>query len=197
MYDFARGYHLVWRIFQRLVVLAYSTTMRYQFASWGVKSRLEPSAKLIAPYLICVGSKVNICEHAWLNAKDDRGDGKPTLTIGDGTYIGRFVHINAWQQVVIENNVLLADRVFISDADHNYENIAIPVRHQGDIFKGPVRLKEGCWLGIGVVILPGVTVGRNAVVAANSVVTKSVPDYSVVGGIPAKVIKLLVERNDK
>jgi acetyltransferase-like isoleucine patch superfamily enzyme len=138
-----------------------------------------------------VGNGVNICEHVWLNAKDDRGDGKPTLTIGNGTYIGRFAHINAWRNVIIESDVLIADRVFISDADHNYENTALPVILQGDAFKGPVRLKRGCWLGVGVVILPGVTVGINSVVAANSVVTKDVPDHSVVGGVPAKIIKII------
>lgn len=191
MSNFAKTSHRAWLIYQRIIVLAYTSIMRHQFASWGAKSRLELSAKLICPYLVSVGNSVNICEHAWFNAKDDRGDGRPTLTIGDGTYIGRFVHINAWQQVIIENNVVLADRVFISDADHNYLDTEMPIRLQGDGFKGSVRLKEGCWLGIGVVVLPGVTIGRNAVVAANSVVTKDVPDYVVTAGIPAKIIKQL------
>lgn len=188
---FMKIFYRAWQIIQRILTLTYSTIMRYQFASWGASSCIEPSAKLITPGLISVGSNVNICEHAWLNAKDDRGDGKPTLTIGDGTYIGRFVHINAWRQVVIENNVLIADRVFISDADHNYENIDVPIRLQGDVFKGPVKLMEGCWLGIGTVILPGVIVGRNSVVAANSVVNRDVPDYTIVAGIPAKIIKTI------
>ncbi|KAF0220663.1 MAG: hypothetical protein FD174_987 [Geobacteraceae bacterium] len=184
-------FSFTWFAYNKLRVKAYTFVVRNLFAAWGADSVLEPSAKLMAPNLIRIGSKVTICEHAWLNAKDDRGDGKPTLSIGDGTYIGRFVHINAWQQVAIEENVLLADRVFISDADHNYENIEVPIRLQGDLFKGPVRLKEGCWLGIGVVVLPGVTIGKNAVVAANSVVTKDVPDYVVAAGIPAKIIKQL------
>jgi acetyltransferase-like isoleucine patch superfamily enzyme len=172
-------------------VALYTTVNRYQFNSWGAGSRLEPSAKLTAPYLICVGSSVHICTHAWLNAKDDRGDGKPTLKIGEGTYIGRFVHINAWRNVVIEDNVLIADRVYISDADHKYDDITIPIRLQGDYFKGAVRLKQGSWLGVGVVVLPGVTIGRNSIVAANSVVLRDVPDYAVVAGNPAKIIKVL------
>jgi acetyltransferase-like isoleucine patch superfamily enzyme len=126
-----------------------------------------------------------------LNAKDDRGDGSQTLIIGDGTYIGRLVQINAWRSVAIGSNVLIADRVFISDADHNFTDTNIPIRLQGDSFIGAVTLKDGCWIGIGAVILPGVTIGRNAVVAANAVVTKDVPDCVVVGGIPAKIIKQL------
>ena len=186
-----KKYHTVWTIFDRLVVAIYTTVNRYQFATWGVGSRLKPAAKLIAPHLIRVGSKVDICEHAWLNAKDDRGDAKPTLIIGNGTYIGRFVHINAWRQVVIEENVLIADRVYISDAEHKYKDTQIPIRLQGDYFKGAIRLMQGCWLGIGVVVLPGVTIGKHSVVSANSVVTRDVPDYAIAAGNPAKVIKVL------
>lgn len=174
------------------MTLIYTLVNHSSFAAWGGGSRLGRRAKLVGPQLVQVGSGVTICEQAWLNAKDDRGDGMTTLRIGDGTYIGRFVQINAWRQVIIENNVLIADRVFISDADHNYENIEVPIRFQGDRFKGEVRLREGCWLGVGVVILPGVTVGKNAVVGANSVVTKDVPDYAVVGGVPAKILKYLI-----
>lgn len=147
--------------------------------------------RLVSPELVSVGDGVTICEHAWFNAKDDRGDGTPTLRIGSRSYIGRFVQINAWQNVTIEADVLIADRVFISDSDHNYANPLAPILAQGDSFKGPVLLKEGCWLGIGVVILPGVTIGKNAVVAANAVVTADVPERGVVGGIPARIIKTL------
>jgi acetyltransferase-like isoleucine patch superfamily enzyme len=172
--------------------LLYTSLMRRRFASWGERSRIRRPARLVAPHLVSVGNDVLIGEHAWLNAKDDRGDGRPTLTIGDGTYIGRFAHINAWRCVVIEPHVLIADRVFIGDADHHFSDVAVPILLQGDSYMGPVRLREGCWLGIGAVVLPGVTIGRNAVVAANAVVTRDVADHSVVGGVPARLIKLLV-----
>jgi acetyltransferase-like isoleucine patch superfamily enzyme len=115
----------------------------------------------------------------------------PTLRIGDGSYIGRLVQINALRSVDIGENVLIADRVFISDADHIFGDTKVPIRLQGDSFIGDVTLRDGCWIGIGAVILPGVTIGRNAVVAANAVVTKDVLDCSVVGGVPAKLIKQL------
>lgn len=180
-----------WLRLQTLTRLTYTLLMRGRFSHWGDRSQLEPSAKLVAPYLVSVGSSVHICEHAWLNAKDDRGDGLPTLRIGGGTYIGRFVHINAWRDVTIGDQVLIADRVFISDCGHQYVDTTRPVALQDDLFLGPVHLRDGCWIGVGAVILPGVTVGRNAVVAANAVVSKDVPDYAVVGGIPASVIRQL------
>ena len=178
-------------LIDRALAFSYSLFFSSRFAAWGPRSRLGLGAKLIGPELVFVGSDVTIGDQAWLNTKDDRGDGMLTLQIGDGTYIGRLVQINAWRSVALGSNVLIADRVFISDADHNFTDTNIPIRLQGDSFLGAVTLKDGCWIGIGAVILPGVTVGRNAVVAANAVVTKDVPDCVVVGGIPAKIIKQL------
>jgi acetyltransferase-like isoleucine patch superfamily enzyme len=178
-------------IFSAFYLKVHNSIYRQQFQAWGLHTRIEPPLKLSGGAFIHLGKNVHVCSHVWLNVKNESGGNLPTLSIGDGTYIGRFTQINAWQNVIIEENVLIADRVFISDADHNFEDIHTPVILQGDRFKGKVWLKQGCWLGIGVVIMPGVTVGRNAVVGANSVVTKDVPDYTVVGGIPAKIIKEL------
>jgi len=180
-----------WLRLASLQRLAYTLLMRDRFAQWGPKSRLEPGAKLIAPYLVSVGSNVHICEHAWLNAKDDRGDRQPTLQIGDGTYIGRFVQVNAWRDVKIGRHVLIADRVFISDGGHQYADKARPIALQEDPFLGRVELGDGCWIGIGAVIMPGVSIGRNAVVAANAVVTADIPDHAVGAGIPARIVKQL------
>ena len=179
------------RFFYKILSYSYSHIVSYQFDLWGKGSRLGRGAKLIGPNLIQVGNNVSIGELSWLNAKDDRGDGEVTLTISDGVYIGRLVQINAWQSVAIDKNVMIADRVFISDSEHNFIDTAIPIIFQGESFQGAVTLREGCWIGIGAVILPGVTIGRNAVVAANAVVTKDVPDYVVVGGVPAKIINQL------
>lgn len=182
----------LWTGFQfveRALLLLHTLIARPRFAAWGRGARLGLGAMLEGPALVEVGDDVAIGRHAWLNAVDDRGDGKPTLRIGSGTYIGRFVHINAWRDVTIGANVLIADRVFISDASHNFADPATPIRLQGDSFIGAVELKDGCWIGIGAVILPGVTIGRNAVVGANAVVTQSVPDYAVVAGIPARIIR--------
>ncbi len=177
--------------FDKILGYCYSYIVSYQFDLWGKDSRIGYGAKLIGPNLIRVGCKVSIGKLAWLNAKDDRGDGEVTLIISDGVYIGRLAQINAWQSVTIGKNVMIADRVFITDADHNYIDTSTPILFQGDSFQGAVNLCEGCWIGIGAAILPGVTIGRNAVVAANAVVTKSVPDRAIVGGVPAKIIKQL------
>ena len=176
-------------IWRRAKTLLFTLGVRGAFHAWGRRSRIAPGAELVNPRLVIVGSGITIGHGAWLNAKDERGTGEPTLRIGDGTYIGRHVQINAWREVEIGSDVLIGDRVFISDADHDFADPCVPIRLQGDSFKGPVRLGDGCWIGIGAVILPNVRIGNNAVVAANAVVTRDVPPRSVVGGIPARVLK--------
>jgi len=161
--------------------------IRGRFRRFGATSRVEPICALFHPACVEIGEKVHIREHAWFNCVP-REDGRPTLTIGDGTYIGRFIHINAFGSVVIEDEVMIADRVYIADTDHNYKDPSVPIIRQGDQVKGPVRLKRGCWIGTGAVILPGVTIGRNAVVGPNTVLHKDVPDYGMAFGNPAKVV---------
>lgn len=190
-YEGQRRIESYYSFLHAILTRIYSALMASRFRHWGKKSRIEFPSKLFKPYLVIVGDHVRICSHAWLNAQDNRCDGRPTLRIGDHTYIGRMVHINAWQDVDIGPDVLIGDRVTILDADHHFDDVSLPIRRQGDSFFGAVRLKTGCWIGSGAVIMPGVTIGRNAVVAANAVVTRDVPERTLVGGVPAKIIRQL------
>lgn len=90
--------------------------------------------------------------------------------------------------VTIEDNVLFAAFVHITDHSHEYRQVGVPIRLQSVFSKGPIVIKRGAWLAFGCHILSGVTVGEGAVVAANSVVTKDVPAYTVVAGNPARII---------
>jgi len=175
---------------RRGTVLLYTHLMRPRFAFLGKGSRIAPPLRVNDYGAVWAGDRVFISEGAWLNAKRTE-DGGPSLHIGDGTYIGRFAHINSLQDVRIEQKVLIADRVYISDEEHVFTDTRLPIIEQGTRFQGSVVLRTGCWIGEGVSIIPGVTVGRNAVVAANAVVTEDVPDYAVTAGVPAKVVKSL------
>jgi len=186
---FKRAFLYLLELGNKTSILVYTLLMRSAFYGWGKGSRLGKHAKLVGIELINVGRGVILGDHIWLNAKASDKCRAPTLNIGDGTYIGRFVQVNAWRSVNIGKDVLIADRVFISDADHNYTDTQEPIIKQGDSFMGAVTLCDGCWIGIGAVVLPNVRIGKNAVIAANSVVTRDVPDYAVAGGVPAKIIK--------
>lgn len=94
-------------------------------------------------------------------------------------------------QIIIEDYVLIGSGVHFYTANHNFESLNTPVYFQGEGEIKRILLKKGCWIGAGSIILPGVTVGVNSVIGAGSIVTKSVPDYSVAVGNPAKVIREL------
>lgn len=133
---------------------------------------------------IYIGDNVNIHEYAWLMG----GNQAYSLIIKDGTVVGHFSHIVANHELVIEENVLIADKVFISDCTHNYEDIEVPIIKQGIHNLKSVRIGKDSWIGENVCIL-GASVGIHCVVASNAVVLNDVPDYSIVAGVPAKVIK--------
>ena len=110
------------------------------------------------------------------------------VTIGDHTRIG--IHCTVIGPVSIGNNVNLAQGITVTALNHNFEDVTRQIDEQG-ISTKPVVIDDDVWIGANAVILPGVTIGRHVVVAAGAVVTKDVPDYCVVAGVPAKVIKQL------
>ena len=166
----------------------YTLLVGGRFGSLGRGSRIHPPLRVSCPWAIHMGAGVTIGPYSWFNVQSRSRDAEPALVIGDGTYVGRLAHINAFQEVVLEADVLIADGVFISDNEHNHEDPLVPIIKQGCRFKGSVLLKSGCWIGEGARILPGVTIGKNAVIGANAVVTHSVPDYAIACGVPARVI---------
>jgi acetyltransferase-like isoleucine patch superfamily enzyme len=91
-------------------------------------------------------------------------------------------------KVYIGKKVLTADKVYISDNLHGYEDIHVPISEQPVIFKGEVSIGDETWIGENVCII-GVKIGKHCVIGSNAVVTKDVPDFSVVTGAPARIIK--------
>lgn len=116
----------------------------------------------------------------------------PSINIGDNCMIGEYAHITACHNITIGNNVLTGRRIYISDNSHGdttKEQLDIPPIKRPLKVKGPVVIEDNVWIGERACILSGVRIGRGAIIAANAVVTKDVPPYSVVGGVPAKIIK--------
>ena len=110
------------------------------------------------------------------------------VTIGDNTRIG--IHCTVIGPVCIGNNVNLAQGITVTALNHNFQDATKRIDEQGVSTK-PVVIGDDVWIGANAVILPGVTIGRHCVVAAGAVVTKDVPDNTLVGGVPAKIIKSL------
>lgn len=111
-----------------------------------------------------------------------------TLSLGDKSVLARDVSINCYLDVEIGADALIADNVYISDFDHNFADLTMPIKDQG-IAKSRVRIGRDVWLGTKVTVVRGVEIGEGAVVGANAVVTQDLPAYSVSVGVPARVIK--------
>lgn len=119
---------------------------------------------------------------------------KESIIIGNNVQINDNVHITGIQKVRINDNVLIASRVYISDCSHGkYSGIesssSEEIATERKLEFKPVLIGENVWLGEGVCILPGVEIGRNSIIGANSVVTKNISEDCIAVGIPAKVIK--------
>ena len=111
------------------------------------------------------------------------------IIVGDNVHIGAYNRFASVNKVEIEEDVLFAAFVHVTDHSHEFRDIELPIRNQGVFTKGDVKICKGAWLGLRCSILSGVTIGQNAVVAAGAIVTKDVPPYSVVAGCPARVIQ--------
>ncbi|MCL3779145.1 acyltransferase [Prolixibacteraceae bacterium JC049] len=112
-----------------------------------------------------------------------------TIIVGENTCIGKRAEINArGAKIEIGNCVRMASNVFITTSNHRFDRIDIPIYKQG-FSSADIRIEDDVWIGQNVIILPGVRIGKGAVIAAGTVVTKSVASYSVVAGVPAKIIK--------
>ena len=144
---------------------------------------------------ISIDKRVFVGYKTWLAAVPLTGKNSK-LVIEEGCTIGNFNHIYATQSIILHKNVLTADKVYISDNLHGYENITVPIQQQPVIQKGEVEIGEGSWLGENVCVL-GAKIGKHCVVGANSVVTKDIPDYSIVVGAPAKIIKKYDSQSNK
>lgn len=151
------------------------------------RTRIISPLQLDGKKNISIGKYVSIHYKSWLAAMPLTGE-KVELVIEDGTVIGHFAHIYATRSIHIEKKVLIADKVYISDNLHGYENPKLPIIDQPIVQKKPVIIGEGSWIGENVCII-GASVGKHCVIGANSVVTKDIPDNSVAVGSPAKVIK--------
>ena len=131
---------------------------------------------------IVLGRWVHIGDGTKLRAHDG------TLRIGDKVVFGSDTRVNCQLDIEIGATTLVADWVYIADFDHRFEDLDRPIKDQG-IAKAPVRIGPDVWLGTKCTVTRGVSIGRGSVVAAHAVVTRDVPPYQVVAGVPARVLR--------
>jgi acetyltransferase-like isoleucine patch superfamily enzyme len=112
-----------------------------------------------------------------------------TVEIGAKTVFGQECTISSYKHVRIGEQCVIADRAMFIDFDHGVVDVDRPIRHQG-IYKRETIIGSNVWIGYNACFLRGVTVGDNAIVGTNAVVTKDIPANAVVGGVPARIIRM-------
>lgn len=158
------------------------------FAEVGARSVVRRPFTVSQAQRITIGSDVHVGRRAWFSVLPSEGTA-PMVVIGDGTQLGNDFQIACAERIEIGRSVLAADRVFICDTYHEYRDASRPAIEQGYSEPRPVRIGDGAFLGINVVVLPGVTIGERAYVGAGAVVTEDVPAQCVAVGNPARVVR--------
>ncbi|NOU35162.1 MAG: acyltransferase [Kiritimatiellaceae bacterium] len=116
---------------------------------------------------------------------DEAGEG---LKMGDHSNIGAYSYIGCSGYIELGDNVMMGPRVNLLAENHNFERTDVPMKEQG-VSRGTIIIEDDCWLGANCSVLSNVRIGRGSIVATGAVVTKDVPPYSIVAGVPARVIR--------
>ncbi len=187
---------------------ALTTGDKAKFAYFGVNAKILPPYRILNPQNIVVGDRVSIREGCHVNAFKDmrhlRGyiekqfqdefedsqyqyDGK--ITFEHTSQFGRFLFMSCTNSIVVQDHVVFSERVFVGDNNHTFTHPHVPILQQPNKQGEPVVIGRGSWIGVGVAILPGVKLGQNTVVGANSVVKRGeYPSHAVIASPEATVL---------
>jgi acetyltransferase-like isoleucine patch superfamily enzyme len=171
---------LLWRYLWRRLLTAAGRHWRSDgpfFLGRGLELKVEPRGEVRFGRFVWIGDGTKIRCH----------EGK--VEIGAKTVMGQECTISAYQRVRIGEQCVIADRAMFIDFDHGVVEVDRPIRLQG-IYKRDVEVGNNVWIGYGACILRGVSVGDNSVIGTNAVVTKDVPANAIVGGVPARIIRM-------
>ena len=169
---------------KKLCLILYYTIAKH------LPSSYFPMGKICTAFRVALLRKIIKIGKGTLVQSGCRFGLKGNVVIGDDCRINENVYIQA---ATIGNYVLIAPNVAILASSHQHKDIHTPMLLQGDTAIEPVIIEDDVWLGRNVVIMPGVHIAKGAIVGAGAVVTKDVPAYAVVGGVPAKIIQSRIE----
>ena len=160
-----------------------------KFGYFGHGSNITYPGVLGFQELTHIGDNTIILKNSRIQNYKDKVDDIDGIYIGKNCYLGTGLSLLNGSRIQIGDDVLMASNVLISSENHGM-NPELDVAYMDQKLIGkPVIIGDGVWIGQNVCVLPGVTIGKKAIIGAGSVVTKSIPDYTIAGGVPARVIK--------
>lgn len=145
---------------------------------------------------LTIGNNVNIGAYSRLEISRTFHDVGAYIRIGNNVGLGEFAHLGGAGGLEIGNDCIIGAYLSCHPENHLFDNPTIPIRLQGVSRKG-IKVGNNCWIGAKVTILDGVEIGDNCVLAAGAVITKSMPGNSIIGGVPARVLKSIPEPHRK
>ncbi len=148
---------------------------------------LLPRIRAPWPHQVLVGARCVLEDEIFFKF-DGIWQPGPSIIVGDEAFIGTGCEFNIRKKITIGRHALIASGCRFIDHDHGFATRSIPMAEQADGAEAEIVLEEDVWIGVEAVILKGVTIGRGAIVAAGSVVTKSVGAWEIWAGVPAKKI---------
>lgn len=175
---------------------AYVTALyKNYFYKFGKGSYISTTPTLQNANRITIGNNVGIGKDVLLRCYDLDGCASSRIIIGDGSRIGDYSTLSSCKDIIVGKGVLTGRMVMITDNSHGHtdrpEELEMSPVFRPLASKGAVRIGDNVWIGEKVSIMPNVTIGDGAIIAANAVVTKDVPAYAIAGGCPAKVLKMI------
>lgn len=181
--------------FKRIVRSIFYFFHKPFYGSFGKRSVLMKPDLIRGKKNIFIGNYVTIRQNAqiecisyWNEKSENKQVFEASIVIGDGTTIERLCHITSAGLLKIGKDCVIAERVLITNASHDYRDINKTIMG-GPLSVKPVVIGDNCFFGMDCKVFPGVTIGDNVIVGANSIVMSDIPSFSVCAGVPAKVIK--------
>ena len=182
-----RGY---FKLYRKVYVGSNCRFLNIRNISIGQHVTIENNTTIdgIASEKICLGNDVKIGAYSKVTCTSHFSKYGKGLKMGNNSAIGDFTHFGASGGIDIGNDVIMGSFISFHSENHNFEDTTKLIREQGVTSKG-IKIGNNVWVGAKVTFLDGTVIGNHCVVAAGAVVNGSYPDFSVIGGIPAKIIK--------
>ncbi len=185
------------RLLDRIAKNVYTGYRATGFKKFGKSSLIRPCFNALrGEKYISVGEGCYIGKLVQMTATDSFGDQSftPKIEIGNNCSIGDFSHVTAINEIRLGNNVRMGKNILITDNSHGSSDLSmldIPPNFRPLVSKGPVIIDDNVWIGAKSCIMPGVHIGKGAIIGAGSVVTKDIPAAAIAAGTPARVIRII------